>query len=118
LSEFKTIKVRKETYDELKRLGVGISKAVEILVEEQKHRIQRKIDDIRAVGKDIANILLEHGVFDIRFKGAEITDVQVDGDTIYITARAGVSIPNEEARMKILEVIGVGGESGEEGKGA
>lgn len=102
---WKSIKIRESTYEELKKMGEGISKAVEILVEDKKSRIKRKIQDVKNISNDIAQILLEHGVFDIRFTGAGIQSVREDGDVVNITGVVGLRIPNSEARNKIVQVL-------------
>lgn len=103
--EWKSIKVKKRTYEDLKKMGKGISQAVEILVESQKEEIETKIEDIKDVADDVAQILLEHGVFDIRFAGAGVEDIKEDGETITVKGFIRVIIPHEEARAKLIEVL-------------
>lgn len=110
---WKSIKVKEKVYEDLKRMGVGIGKAVEILAKSQKEEIESKIEDIKGVGADIAEIMFEHGIFDIRFAGAGFHDVIEDGDILQIRGFVNVVVPNEEARAKIIETL-KGGEAEEE----
>ena len=110
---WKSIKVKEGVYDDLKRMGVGIGKAVEILTKTQKEEIESKIEDIKGLGSDIATIMLEHGIFDIRFAGANIQDVIEDGDILQIKGFVNVVVPSEEARAQIIEAL-KGGEAEEE----
>ena len=103
--EYKSIKVKGEVYEDLKRMGKGIGKAVEILVESQKQEVERKIDDVRGLGEDIAAIMLKQGIFDIKFAGAGVQEVIEDGDTLRIRGFVNIVIANEDARAKIIEVL-------------
>lgn len=100
-----SIKVREETYEELKRMGEGIGKAVDILVKEQKQKFERKLEDIEASAGDIANILLEAGIFDIKFKGAGVSDIEENGTLIRVRGYVNIDIPNDDARSQILSVL-------------
>ena len=102
---WKSIKVKKGVYEDLKRMGVGIGKAVEILAKQQQEAIERKIEDVKGLGSDIAEIMLEHGIFDIRFAGANIQEVEENGDQVQIRGFVNIIIPNEEARAKLVEVL-------------
>lgn len=110
--EYQSIKVRKDVYDDLKRMGVGIGKAIEILVKTQQEQITRKIENIEAVSNDIVELMLQHGVFDIRFAGAGINSVVEADKVVQINGYVNISIPNEEARTKLVEILR--GEEGEE----
>lgn len=109
--EWKSIKVKESVYKDLKKMGTGISGAVEILVKDQKDKIERKIEDVKEISNELAAIMLEQGIFDIRFKGAGVTDVIENGNTITVRGFINVLIPNEEARQRIIEVLK--GEKGE-----
>lgn len=102
---WKSIKVKEKVYEDLKKMGKGISGAVEILVKNQKEKIERKIEDVKEISNELAAIMLEQGIFDIRFKGAGVTDVIEDGDTITVRGFVNVLIPNDEARQKIIQVL-------------
>ena len=103
--EWKTIKVRRETYEELKRMGEGISRAVDLLVKTQKEAFQRKVKDIEKTAGEIADILLRSGIFDIKFRGAGISGVEEDGTLIRIRGFVDIDIPNDEARAEIIRVL-------------
>ena len=110
--KYKSIKVKEGVYEDLKRMGKGIGEAVEILVKTQKQEIERKVDDVKELGSDIAAIMLEQGIFDIKFRGAGVQDVEENGDVVTVRGFVNVEIANEEARAKIIEVLK--GEEGEE----
>ena len=103
--EWQTIKVKDRVYKELKDMGIGISKAVEVLVDMQKQAIENKIADIKSLGNDIAEILFKYGVFDIRFAGAGIQNITEQGDTLQSRGFVNIKIPNAEARAKIIELL-------------
>ena len=103
--DWKTIKVRKETYEELKRMGEGISKAVDTLVKAQKEAFQKKIEDIEETAGEIADILLRSGIFDIKFRGAGINGVEEDGTILRIRGFVNIDIPNDEARAEIVRLL-------------
>jgi len=114
--EYKSIKVKGRVYKDLKRMGKGIGKAVEILVDSQKIEIEQKIEDVTGLGSEIAAIMLEHGIFDIRFKGAGIQDVTENGDMLTIRGFVNIVINNEEARERIIEALQGRKEEEEEGE--
>ena len=103
--EWKSIKVKKGVYEDLKRMGKGIGKAVEILVKTQKSEVEKKIEDVKGLGSDIAQIMLEHGIFDIKFAGAGVEEVEENGDTLQIRGFVNVVIANEEARELVIEAL-------------
>lgn len=103
--EWKSIKIKEKVYESLKKMGKGISGAVEILVKDQQEKIERKIEDVKEISNELAAIMLEQGIFDIRFKGAGVSDVIEDGDTITVRGFINVLIPNQEARQRIIEVL-------------
>ena len=112
--KYKSIKVKEGVYKDLKRMGKGIGEAVEILVEAQKESVEKKIEDVKGLGSDIAEIMLEHGIFDIKFKGAGVQDIEENGDVVTIRGFVNVEIANEEARAKLIEVLEGKEEEGEE----
>lgn len=103
--EWKSIKVKEGVYEDLKRMGVGIGKAVEILAAQQKELLGRKIEDVKELGSDIAEIMLEHGIFDIKFAGVGIQEVKEEGEMIQIRGFVKIIIANEEARKKVIETL-------------
>jgi predicted CopG family antitoxin len=111
--EYKSIKVKEDVYEGLKKMGVGLSKAVEVLLKKQREEIERKIDDVGRIGSEIAEIMLRHGFFDIKILKTAIIDVEEDGDILNIKGCISLSIPNEEARIKIKEVLCRGASGGE-----
>jgi len=111
--EYKSIKVREDVYEGLKKMGIGLSKAVEVLLEKQREEIGKRIDDIGRIGSEIAGIMLRQGFFDIKILKTAITDVEEDGDVLNIKGYISISIPNQEAREKIKEVLCRGASGGE-----
>ena len=103
--KWRTIKVKKETYEQLKKMGVGIGRAVDLLVRLQKKKLERKIEDIREAASEIADILVEHGLFSIRVGSCGIESVEVEGDQVYVKGYANLIIPDEEVRNKIIEIL-------------
>ena len=114
--KWESIKVKTATREKLrsaaKNMGVGIGAAVETLVEAREKAITQKIEDIGEIGDEIASIILDSGLFDIKFRGAGVETASVDGDCLLIHGYISVEIPDEDAREKILEVI-KGGLEGE-----
>lgn len=103
--EWKTIKVTEETYEELKKMGKGIGKAVEILVEGQKKAFEEKLEDVEGIAEDIAAVLFESGIFDIRFKGFGVDDITEEGTMIHVRGFIDIDIPNAEAREQIIAIV-------------
>ena len=107
--KWESIKVKTATREKLrvaaKDMGVGIGKAVETLVEAREQAITKKIEDIGEIGDEIAGIILESGLFDIKFRGAGVETASVDGDCLFIHGYVSVEIPDESAREEILKVI-------------
>ena len=103
--EWRSIKVPEETYEELKGMDKGIGKAVELLVKEQKERFEKKLEDIEMSAGEIANIMLEAGLFDIKLRGMGVSDIEENGSMIRFKGYINVEIPNDDARAQILEVL-------------
>ena len=110
--EWQSIKVEKGVHENLKDLskdmGVGIGKAVEVLVETRRSAVTKKIEDISEISGEIADILLESGLLDIKFKGAGIENASIDGDCLFIHGYISVEIPDASARKEIYEVLSNG----------
>jgi len=103
--KYANIKVKKETYQELKRLGVGISKAVETLAAAQKEAIQEKIGEVSEIGKELADIMMEKGLLDIKFKGLKVESASEEGEDVIFRGLVRIGIPNAEARAQLLERV-------------
>lgn len=103
--EYKSIKVPEETYKDLKDLGKGIGKAVEVLVDEQKERFTEQIENIEGIADDLAEVIFESGIFDIKFKGMAIEEIEEVGDLLRIKGVVRVEIPNEDARYQIMTIL-------------
>jgi len=101
----KSIKVSEETHKQLEEMGIGISKAVEILAEEGTEAVEKKIEEISQLGEELGTIMLERGLFDIRFAGASITDVKEDGEIVDINARIKIAISDDKARKAVIEAL-------------
>jgi len=107
---YRTVKVTEDVYRSLKDMGVGISKALEIMVKTQKSAIESKVKNIEASAQEIAQLMFQKGIFDVRFRGGGVSSVEEDGDSLIIYGFAKLSIPNDELRAKVKEVL--------EGKGS
>lgn len=103
--KWKSIKVRESTYEDLQRMGKGISKAIDMLVEEKKEKIETELGDLKEVSNEVAKTLMEYGVFDIRFTGVSISDIEEDGDVLRIKGFIGLRVPNAEARERLIEIL-------------
>lgn len=64
--KYKSVKIPKETYEELKKLGQGISRAVTALVKSREALIEEKFSELESKGREIAELLFRYGVFDVR----------------------------------------------------
>jgi len=102
---YKTIKVKESAYDDLKRMGVGIGAAVDILVKSQRKQIEKKIEDIKGMSDEVAQLMLQHGIFDVKFSGAGITEVFEEGNIVHIKGYANIDIPDPEARASLIEIL-------------
>jgi len=103
--DYKTIKVKESTYKELKEMGQGISKAVETLVKDKKQEVEEQLKTIEEVGTNIANIMLDSGFFDIKFKGISINNVEEEGEDIRINGTVVLGIGHEGVRKSIIEAL-------------
>jgi len=103
--EWKSIKVKANTKEKLEDMGVGIGRAVEILVEAKRQAVSDKIGDLGEITGDIADILLSSGMLDIKFRGSGVDDVSIDGDCIVIRGFIKAGIADEDAREEIYRVI-------------
>jgi len=98
-----TVKVPKETYDALKRMGMGIGKAIEVLVKSQQQRLEQRLGEIEEAGRDIADILIKSGFFNIKLLGGKVTEVSEEGSRLTISGYLVVDVPNEDVRKRIIE---------------
>jgi len=103
--EWKTIKVPEELYEKLKAMNVGISKAIEVLLESQREKLEQKIEDVEKVGREVAEILFRSGFFNIRVKGASLDRIEQDGDDVIFHGTFAITVPDEDVRKKIIEVV-------------
>lgn len=108
MSEWKTIKIKKDTYDTIKRMGVGIGKAVELMAKYQAESVEKKIENIRSEAESIADLLSSHGVFDIKFLNSKISEIEEVGDILNLKVVISLLIPNEEVRSSFKEILKVG----------
>lgn len=101
--EWKTIKVTAETKEALEKMGLGIGKAVTVLVKQRQAALEKKMEEVEALGTDIADILAQSGFFDVKLLGGSITDVKEDDTIITIHGYFSIDIPNDDARERIIE---------------
>jgi len=111
--EFRSIKVKEGTYKKIKQtaadLGVGISKAIDSLAKVKSEAVSEKIREIGEVGGEIADVLLDAGVFDIKFKGAGVTEAKEEENNILIYGFIKIEIPDRDIRTAVLEAVQSGG---------
>lgn len=100
-----TVKIPEGTYEALKKMGLGISGAIQVLVESQQRALEMKMGEIEETGREIANILMESGFFNVKFLGGNVTSVNEKGSVITVHGYFAIDIPNEEARQKIIEKL-------------
>ena len=105
---FKSIKVKESTYDELQSMGQGISKAVDILISAKKEAVGAKIGDISEMSSELADVMLASGIFDVKFKGSGIEDIELKDDNIMIHGFITISIADEDVREEVYRVLSDG----------
>lgn len=105
MSEWKSVKVKEDIYNQLKESGIGIGKAIEVLVTEQKKKVVEKFESIEQLSKEIGNIMLTEGFFDIKFKGMTALDVTEEDNNLIVTGMIKIQINNKDARRKIKELL-------------
>jgi len=103
--ELKSIKVPEEVHKDLKDMGVGISKAVELLVEEKKQAITEKVEEISELGTELGQIVADYGLFDLKFAGASIETIDEIGEMLDITAHIKIILPDADVRQRIMEAL-------------
>jgi len=103
--DWKSIKIKADTKEKLEDMGVGIGRAVEILVEAKRQAVSDKIGNISELTGDIADILLSSGMLDIKFRGSGIDDVSIDGDCVVIRGFIKAGISDADAREEIYRVM-------------
>jgi len=103
--DWKSIKVKADTKEKLEDMGVGIGKAVEILVEAKRQAVSDKIGDLGKITGDIADILLSSGMLDIKFMGSGIDDVSIEDECVVIRGFIKAGISDADAREEIYRVI-------------
>lgn len=103
--EWRSIKVRENTYEELKKMGEGIGKAVDILVKEQREAFEKKIGEVDELAGDIATVLFDSGIFDIKFKGMVVEKAAEYGSLVRFRGYVDIDIPNAEARIQIIDLL-------------
>lgn len=103
--DWKSVKIKAGTKEKLEDMGVGIGKAVEMLVDARQGAVSAKIEDITEITGEIAEILLSSGLLDIKFRGGGVDDVSMDGDCITIHGYVKAGIPEEGVRQEIFEAI-------------
>jgi len=106
MSEWKSIKVKKNVYDAIKRIGGGsISKALELIVKAQQRKIERKLGEINEIANEIVQLMFKHGLFSIKLAGFAIDSVELDGEYLNIKGNIRLYIPSEELRSKMYDLF-------------
>jgi predicted CopG family antitoxin len=105
MKRFRTIKVSEDVYEDLKRMGIGISRALEIIVKSQRSVIESKMGEIERSANEIARLMLERGFFDIRLRGVGVSSVEEQDDSLIVYGYCKISIPDGDLRSKIKNVL-------------
>jgi len=105
MSEWATIKIKKEVKKKIEEMGLGISRAVEKLVEMKEKAIKESMRDFEEMGQQLADIILQSGLFDIKIKGGGIIGVEEEGEDIVITGVIRIGVPDPDIRASIKEVL-------------
>jgi len=103
--EWTTIKLPKETKEKLEKMGKGIGKAIETLVEEKEDAVSKHLEEIRDIGDELVEELLESGFLDIRFAGINMDDVFESGTQIVVKGTVRVEIPDEHTRKTVIDIL-------------
>ena len=106
--DFKSIKVKESTYEEIKGMGVGISKAMELLVSAKKDAVTKKMGDLTEISSELVDIMLASGVFDIKFRGSGLESIELQDDGIIIRGFITVGISDKDAREEVYRVLSDG----------
>ena len=104
--EWKTIKLRRETYEKLKNLGgESISKSINDLINAATTKVESAVQDTKKIAEQLALYLVQHGYFDIKFRNFNIYRVVVEGDIVKIEGGVSISIPNREVLDKVVQMM-------------
>lgn len=106
--DFRSVKVKESTYEDLKGMGMGISKAMEVLVSAKKDAVAKKMDNLTEISSELADIMFTSGVFDIKFRGSGVENVELQDDGITIRGFITVGISDRDAREEVYRVISEG----------
>ncbi|MCM8802831.1 MAG: hypothetical protein NC827_05945 [Candidatus Omnitrophica bacterium] len=112
--EWKSIKIKKDVYEELKRQGVSISEAIKLLVEKEKERIEEKMLSIEKSAKEFLPYLLKAGLFNIKISGIILNGYEEADDNIIVDGKIIFNIRSYEVRERFknfLEEIKKGGKN-------
>jgi hypothetical protein len=103
--EYKSVKVPQKTYDQLKAMGQGYGKALEVIVESQKQAIEQKVTEIGEIGRRLYEEVLAKGLFNIKIAGVRVGEVREDGNNIFINLEAIIEVPDVDARRAIMDAV-------------
>ena len=102
---WRSIKVKEDTYQRLRSMGLGIDKAIRTLLKEREEEIVGKITSIERKAREIADEMIRRGVFDIRFKGASIISVSEENDDLVIKLFLRINVPDPGLREFIYNKL-------------
>jgi len=103
--EWVSAKIPKDVHEKLKEGGKGIGEALEIMVKSQEEAFEKKLGSIEELGTELADTLLQYGIPEIRFAGADITDVTEEGTQVVILGKLRIEIGDADARKSVIEVL-------------
>jgi len=102
---WRTIKVRENTYKRLRGLGMGIDRAIRVLLASRARAIEEKLTEMREVGGDLVSAIMSAGLFRIRFKDFGIKRVLEDGNDLTLEGFITLTVPDPDLREKIKEAV-------------
>jgi hypothetical protein len=106
--EWKSIKVKEGTYDELQKMGKGIGGAIEMLVNAKKQAVSDKMDNISDISSELADIMFTSGIFDIKFGGSGIDKVELTDNGVTLHGYICIGIDDKDAREEVYKVLSDG----------
>jgi len=103
--EWTTIKIGKETKEKIEKMGKGIGKAIETLVEEKEDAVSKHLEEIKDMSDELVEELMASGFLDIRFAGISMDDIAEEGSQIVVKGTVRVEIPDEHTRKTVINIL-------------
>ena len=103
--EYKSVKIRKEVYEELKKKGVSISEAIKILLEKEKERFEEKMLNIEKSARELIPYLVKAGLFNVKVEGIFLNGYSEEGSNLIINGKIVLRIPDVEVRERFKQFL-------------